>query len=422
MKEEFLHYIWRYALYDSSLMLTTCGKSIEVIFAGQYNRDAGPDFLEAKLLIDNMLWVGHVEIHINSSDWLNHNHHLDPAYNPVILHVVTNANVDILNSAGVAIPTMELKIQEQFYNSYQELIAELRPIPCGYKWQNLSPVKVENAIVAMGIERIETRMNSLGIILNDNRGGWRELFLQTLCRGFGFGKNQHSMEALGKTINPVWVEKHNNNLFQLESIFFGQAGMLKEKPGNSYLSALLTEYKYLSRKYNMIQPLGLRWKYLRMRPGNFPPVRIAQLCSFLSGKENLIDQCLDIARSDELKKIDIKPSFYWKTHYDFDKVISGFMPEMGADSKLLLMINVFLPLNGFFNHSNGESDAIESWLDQLEKLPPENNNVTRQWEEIGFRIPNAFYSQSFLFIFRNYCIEKRCLECRIGQLIFGSAK
>ena len=419
MNEEFLHYIWQYALYDSADLVTTCGKSIEVVFAGRYNRDAGPDFLEARLNIDGVLWVGHVEIHINASDWTVHKHHKDPAYNPVILHVVNKANIQIMNSLGVLILGTELKIQAKFFSRYQDLISELRPIPCGMRWQNLSAVKVESAIVAMGIERMESRMKGLGIILKDNRGGWRELFLQIISRGFGFGKNQHSMEVLGKAINPIWVEKHYANLFQLESIFFGQAGMIPERHNNPYLNALSTEYNYLSRKYNMIQPLGLRWKYLRMRPGNFPPVRLAQLCSFLHEKQNIIDQCLDIGSSEDFNKIDINTSGYWKSHYDMDKEFAGKVPEMGESSKLLLMINIFLPLKSFYSRSKGDSDAIEFWLDQLERLPPENNRVTRQWEEIGFRIPNAFYSQSFLFIYRNYCVEKKCLACKIGQLILG---
>ncbi len=417
-----MHYIWRYALYNSSDLVTTSGKTIQVISPGNYNRDAGPDFLEAKLMIDNILWVGHVEIHINSRDWEYHKHQFDPAYDPVILHVVYTADKQVRNSAGIDIPTAELKINPGFFSRYQQLLAELKPIPCGQRWQDISPVKVENAIVSMGVERMEERMKSLSIKLRENRGGWKELFLQTICRGFGFGKNHHPMEILGRSVNPGWVERHYANLFQLESMFFGQSGMLPERHSDPYLAAMRTEYNYLCRKYNMIQPLGLRWKYLRMRPGNFPPIRLAQLCSFLSVGQNLVDRSLEIACSTELKELEIQTSAYWKSHYDIGKKSSGIVPNIGESSKLLLMINVFLPLNGFFNDRNGVSDAIESWLDQLEKLPAEDNRVIRQWEEIGFRIPNAFYSQSFFFIYRNYCTQKKCIACKIGQLILGSEK
>jgi hypothetical protein len=230
------------------------------------------------------------------------------------------------------------------------------------------------------------------------------------------------MELLGKSIKPVWLEKHNGNLFQLESIFFGQSGFIPEINRDPYLSAIRTEYNYLYRKYNMVQPIGLRWKFLRMRPGNFPPVRIAQLCSFFHDMQNIVENSIEIAESDELSNISVHPSSYWLTHYDIDKKISGLVPQMGDSSKLLLMINSFLPLRGFFNYQNGDSDAIESWLERLERLPAENNSVTRRWEEIGFRIPNAFYSQAFFYIYRNYCVEKKCLACKIGHLILGDSK
>ncbi len=417
-----MHYIWRYALYDSSDLFTTCGKIISVINPGQYNRDAGPDFLEAKLMIDKVLWVGHVEIHVNSRDWEYHKHQLDPAYDPVVLHVVYTADKQVRNSVGTLIPTVELKINPDFFARYQQLLAELKPIPCGLRWQDLSPVKVENAVVAMGVERMEKRMEGFYMKLKENRGAWKELFLQTICRGFGFGKNHHPMEILGKSINPIWLEKHYANLFQLESLFFGQSGLLPEQHSDAYLAALRTEYNYLKRKYNMNPPLGIRWKYLRMRPGNFPAVRLAQLCSFIHEEHNLIDRSLEIAASSKLNEIEIHTSSYWKSHYDIDKKSSRMVPDMGDSSKLLLMINVFLPLNGFFNDRNGASNAIESWLEQLEQLPAENNRVTRQWQDIGFRIPNAFYSQSFFYIYRDYCVAKKCLACKIGQLILGTEK
>jgi len=270
MNEEFLHYLWKYGLYKTSELLTTGGNAIKVISPGQHNQDAGPDFLEAKLIIDNVTWVGHVEIHVKASDWNNHKHQLDPAYDPVVLHVVKTADKMVSTSAGFTVPTTVIEFNPEFYSRYKDLLAELHPIPCGTKWQDLSPVKVENAIVTMGVEGLEARKKYLEKRLKENRGGWKELFLQIICRGFGFGKNQHPMETLAQSINPIWVQKHNTNLFQLESMFFGQAGFIPDRNRDVYSKALQTEYKYLGRKYNMLKPVGLRWKYLRMRPGNFP--------------------------------------------------------------------------------------------------------------------------------------------------------
>ncbi len=159
-----------------------------------------------------------------------------------------------------------------------------------------------------------------------------------------------------------------------------------------------------------------------MRPGNFPPLRIAQLCSFFHEKNGIIDESLEIAKTGDLKKISIHPSSYWQTHYDIGKESSASVPLMGESSKLLLMINCFFPLSGFYNSQKGDKEAIESWLDQLEGLPAENNSVTRRWEKIGFNIPNAFYSQAFFYIYRNFCVEKKCLACKLGQLILGGSK
>lgn len=422
MKEEFLHYIWRYSLYDSSKLISTCGKPVKVVFPGRYNHDAGPDFLESRLYIDNVLWVGHVEIHVNAGDWYSHGHQDDPAYDPVILHVVNNPNKEVENSMGVKIPALALNISSEYYEQYKSLMSELNPIPCGSRWRDFSPVKVESAIVSMGISRMEERIESLSLSLAENRGGMKELFLQTISRGFGFGKNQNPMELLGKSIKPLWLEKHKGNLFQLESIFLGQSGFIPERNKDPYLAATRSEYNYLKQKYNMVQPLGLRWKYLRMRPGNFPPLRIAQLCSFLIEKNNIIDESLKISKTCNPDDIPISPSSYWQTHYDIGKETSGLVPTMGKSSKFLLMINCFFPLSSFYNFQKGDKEAFESWLDQLERLPPENNSVTRRWEEIGFHIPNAFYSQAFLFIYRNYCVEKKCLACKLGQLILGNFK
>lgn len=419
MNEEFLHYIWKYALYNSSGLVTECGKKVRVVNPGRHNRDAGPDFLEARLNIDDILWVGHVEIHINSADWEKHGHQNDPAYDPVILHVVGKAGKQVKNSQNQPVLTAELKISREIFDNYKELLTELKPVPCAGKWQELSPVKVENAIVAMGVERMESRMNQLKDLYRDNRGGWKEVFLQSVCRGFGFGKNQESMELLGKSVNPGWVEKHYANLFQLESIFFGQAGFIPEKHPDPYLSALRTEYNYLSRKYNMNAPQGLRWKYLRMRPGNFPAVRIAQMCSFLLENQNLVEYIIEIATSLDPGRIQIVTSSYWRSHYDIDKISAVQLPGMGDNSRQLLMINVFLPLNAFFRFRKGENDAVEFWQDQLENLPAEENRVIRLWQDIGFRVPNAFYSQSFFYMYRNYCAGKRCLACRLGQLILA---
>jgi hypothetical protein len=422
MKEEFLHYIWQYGLYDSKALQTTCGKAVEVLYPGRYNADAGPDFLEARLLIDKVLWIGHVEIHIRSNDWRHHGHQDDPAYDTVILHAVFEYNEEVRNSYGSIIPALLLKFNMEYFTKYLELVNEIRAIPCGTRWQDHSPVKIENAIISMGVGRMQWRMEKMSSILHENKGGMKELFIQVLSRGFGFGKNQEPMEILGRSISPVWLEKHISNLFQLESIFFGQAGFIPEIKSDTYISALRTEYAYLGRKYNMIQPAGLRWKFLRMRPGNFPAIRLAQLSSFLHEKKDFIDDILQIASIGTTDNIETHTSSYWRNHYAPGKKAASAIPEMGENSRLLIMINAILPLSAFFNKYNRMDDRLESWLEKLENLPPEENNVCRKWEESGFRIPNAFYSQSFLHIYREFCVKRKCLNCRIGHILIGKNK
>jgi len=419
MKEEFLHYVWRYGLYNSGSLKTTGGKNLEVIFPGRYNPDAGPDFLEARLLIDKVMWIGHVEVHIRASDWKKHGHQDDPAYDPVVLHVVYDHNCEVKNSHGIAIPAVEIKFKSGYLEKYQALMSEISPIPCGVRWQDHSPVKIENAIISMGIGRMQRRMELFHNQLDENRGGMKQLFIQVISRGFGFGKNQYPMELVGKSIKPIWLEKHNSNLFQLESIFFGQAGFIPERSRDTYLSALRTEYSYLSGKYNMIMPIGLRWKYLRMRPGNFPAVRLAQLSSFFHEKDDVVQFIRDLASDGNPDGIETRTSSYWKTHYDAGKKSSAEIRDMGSNSKLLIMINVVLPLTAFFDEYTRTTDNFEPWLEKLENLPPENNYVCRKWEDIGFMIPNAFYSQAFLHIYRDYCAERNCLNCKIGHILIS---
>jgi len=417
MTEDFLHYIWRYGLFRQNSLKTAEGLPVSIVRSGMYNRDSGPDFLNARIQIGSSLWVGHVEIHIRSSDWYHHNHQKDIAYDQVVLHVVYNNDRQVSTTKGLPIPTVCLDIPEKYYLNYQTMVNTISPLPCGENWKSLPIIQVENAIAGMGVERMESRFEWLKEKLAHNKGGWKDLFLQVFFRAYGFGKNQDNFDYLAQSIPYTIIEKHRHNLFQLESIFFGQSGLLPERESDSYPRALKAEYNFLRKKYKLKINPSIRWKYMKTRPANQPIPRLAQLAAWFHQSDEFFQLILKNGQKAELLSMDSFVSSYWKTHYGFGQICSEPVPLLGDAAIQLLHINAVFPLNAFYQDQHESGNSISKWLEALEQFPPENNYVMKIWKDAGFRIPNAFYSQAFLFMYKNYCADRKCLNCRLGQLI-----
>lgn len=417
MTEDFLHYIWRYGLYRHESLRTDSGLAVQVLRAGDYNGDSGPDFLNARIRIGSALWVGHVEIHLLASDWFVHQHHEDRAYDQVILHVVKKNDRQAVTSNGLSLPTLSLLFPDKYFENYQKMVQALVPIPCGTNWKNLPVIQVENAISAMGVERMEERYKWLSKKLKDCKGGWRDLYLQVFFRAFGFGKNQENFDMLAQSIPAFLIDKHRHNLFQLESLLFGQAGLIPENDKSPYVLALKNEYRFLKNKHHLEKPQEIHWKHMRTRPINQPVSRLAQLAAWLHHSGDFFQVLLDSGFSPEKFPKESYVSTYWKHHHDFGGAGEDPVPGMGVVAHQLLYINALFPLNAFYQQRHEIQQSITRWMEALELLDPERNQIIDKWKEAGFRVPNAFYSQAFIHIYKSYCLARKCLHCRLGQLI-----
>ncbi|MFO7617553.1 MAG: DUF2851 family protein [Bacteroidales bacterium] len=415
MQEDFLHYIWKYALFASDRLVTTRGERVEVLSNGGFNTDSGPDFLFARIRINQTVWAGHVEIHVRASDWYRHRHDTDPSYDPVVLHVVYEADCEVKRSNGDSLPTIVLPFKPAYLDNYHRMLSTLSPVPCTTSWMRLPSIEVENWLVNLGIERMESKASQIRSRLNDNRGGWEETSMQLLFRTFGFGVNQETFDRLGRSIPVKAIRITGDNLFRLEAILFGQGGLIPSNGKDSYLRALAAEYDFIRNKYNINTLERPEWKFLRMRPGNFPTVRLAQLAALVS-----VVTLNPSAMSGAFFPAEIRVSGYWKKHYDFGKEWKDKPPRIGEDTINILRINYLNPLLACYRSTLGNRESHVWWMEQLEALPPENNRITRLWSGYGFRVPNAFYSQAFLHLYRHYCSPRKCLNCRIGQAVVSS--
>jgi hypothetical protein len=417
MQEDFLQYLWKYGLFPADQLFTPDHKRIEVLSPGQLNTDAGPDFLMARIRMDEAIWAGHVEVHVKASDWYRHNHHEDSAYDPVILHVVYEADCAVKRASGDEIPSVVLPVKPSYLQNYHQILSTISPIPCESAWQGLQPAEVENWIVNMGIERLQVKSEEIFRRLEKNRGGWEETWLQLVIRTFGFGINQEAFDRLGQSIPLAAIRSAGSNLFRLEAILFGQADLIPVRKPDPYSRVLQLEYAFVRQKFNLVAVNNPGWKFLRMRPSNFPTVRLAQLAAFLAVHTDFQEAVFRGRDQSMNLNFDFPVSSYWKMHYDFGKKWSGNYPGFGIETENLFVINAALPVRACYAYRNGDQSAWETWMEALSGLAAEKNRITRLWAGNGFQVPNAFYSQAFLHLFKNYCNNRRCLTCHIGQLL-----
>ncbi len=417
MQEDFLQYIWKYGLFPADKLFTPKGERVEILAPGQFNTDAGPDFLFSRIRIAGTVWVGHTEIHVKASDWFRHGHDKDPAYDTVVLHVVYEADCEVTRPGGEVIPAVTLPVKPAYLDTYHSMLSTLSPVPCERAWQKLEPLEVESWLVAMGVERMESKTTMISGRLAENKGGWEETLVQIIFRAFGFGINQEAFDRLGRSIPLQAIRYSLSNPFRLEALLFGQSGMIPERKPDPYSKALAAEFEFARRKYNLEPLMNPGWKFLRMRPANFPTVRLAQLAAFLSGNPDRLGLVTRSAGRVSRDAFDHPVSSYWKQHYDFGKKWAAGYPGIGSDTVNLFAINAGIPFFACRANRQGERTARERWMDSLEKMPAESNRITRIWTGYGFRVPNAFYSQAFLHLFTAYCQPRKCLSCRIGQTL-----
>ena len=413
--EQLLHYVWKHKIFSLKELKTTTGQQVEVIDTGLANTDAGPDFFNAKLKLDGVLWIGNIEIHERSSDWFKHGHHADAGYNSVILHIASEIDTEISRSNGERIPQIQLICPEAVRTNYKELLETDSYPPCYRIIPSLSPFTAHSWMSALQMERFEQKATLLNERLKRCQGNWEDAFFITLARNFGFGLNGDAFETWAHQLPFRAVDKHRNDLFQIEAIFFGQAGILEDSDGDGYYLRLKKEYTYLQHKFGLIPMDASLWRFLRLRPANFPHIRIAQLACLYHRAYGLLSRIMETETLQGVRDI-LKggTSEYWLTHYTFGGSSPSRPKTLSNTSLDLLIINTVVTFLYAYGLHKGNRVLCARAGSFLEELKAENNYITRMWEQCGMKTSNAADSQALIQLKKEYCDKKKCLYCRIG--------
>lgn len=420
MTEELLHHIWKFRLFDQRELKTTANESVEIVKVGEHNQDAGPDFFNSRIRIANTTWVGNVEVHILSGDWYKHQHQDDKAYDNIILHVVYQVDRKIFRSSGEPIPTLEIKdrIAASYYRNYLQFKLSKDWIPCEKQINQVPAIILNATLDRLLIERLEEKSESIRDVLHINKMNWEEAFYQVLARNFGFKTNVVPFELLAKSVPSLVLAKHKNSLLQLEALLFGQAGFLDQHFQDKYPLQLQNEYAFLRQKFKL-QPIDNHlWKFLRLRPVNFPTIRIAQFAGLINQSANLFSKVMEAEYLEDLKSlIDIEASTYWEQHYVFEKRTAARRKKLGDEAIHNLVINTIIPFLFVYGKLKGNDQCIERALRFLEEMAGENNSIISGWKQLNIAIAQASNTQALLQLKNNYCDRKKCLQCSIGNYL-----
>lgn len=432
--EQLLHYVWKYRILPLGTLATTDGQEVEVIDPGLHNRHAGPDFFNAKVRVGGQMWVGNVEIHLRSSDWQRHGHQLDPAYNNVILHVVETVDAEVTTADGKHPPQLCLSIPADVRQHYAELCRTEDYPRCWRVIPSLSSLLVHSWMSALLAERLTERARRCLDWLSAVDGDWERTLFIALARNFGFGVNGDAFETWGRALPLYAAAKHRNDLFQLEALFLGTAGLLnleavpvsarEAAATDDYFLRLQREWAYLQHKFQLPAPMASeRWRYLRLRPQNFPHLRIVQLANlYHRGTAGFSSLLKASSREAMHTALDTAPSTYWRTHYLFGLESRDSEKRLSPASRDLILINTVCPMLFAYGEAHRDDEAQERAVQLLEQLQPEKNYIVRQWQQCGISVTSAAESQALIQLKRIYCDRKDCLRCRFGYAYLTSSK
>jgi hypothetical protein len=423
MKEFVLQYVWQHKLFVQNDLTTTDGEYVEIIDVGKFNCDCGPDFFNAKVRIGVTLWAGNIEIHVNSSDWDRHSHQHDEAYNTVILHVVRKADKEVATASGRTLPQLELQFPNSVEEQFEKLMNSRKWLPCvddlvsvpSFLW-----LSWKNALLH---ERIARKANELRLQLEQTGHNFEEVFFRVLAKSYGFSINSSAFETLALSLPWHVVMKQRLNLLSLEALLLGQSGLLlkafRKHPDDAYLKSLVDCYRMLQHKYRLRPMPPSLWRWLRLRPDNFPEIRIAQLAAIMAKRHQLFSEL--IAEVAVFKWRDIlsnaESSDYWKSHYMAGVSTPGKVPRTGLYSLYGLIINAVIPLGVCYAEYKGDPEMKEKLIELLSHIPVENNVIIRNWKRAGVKVESAADSQALIQLYRTYCEPKNCLRCRIGHKV-----
>ena len=423
--EQLLHYVWKHKLYPLKELETSDGKPVEIIDPGLHNKNAGPDFFNAKVRIGDTMWVGNVEIHDKASDWYLHGHDKDSNYDNVILHVAGVLDTEVMKSNGLYAAQMQLDVPEYVTAHYDELQRTDEYPPCYKVIPELTSLTVHSWMAALQAERLEQKTEAIRRRVELCNGSWEDAYFVTLARNYGFGINGDVFEQWAHHVPLSAVGHHRDDLFQIEAIFMGQAGLLEldavptyyqqEALNEGYFAKLRNEYQYLAHKFSM-KPIDFKlWRFLRLRPQNFPHIRISQLANLYYGQKAGLSRLVECETIEQLKQVlssHVTP--YWETHYTFGSTSSKTEKHLTYGSLNLLIINTAIPMLFAYGRHRNKEVLCDRAFDFLEQLKAENNHIIRMWQQVGLPVKTAGESQALIQLKKEYCDKKDCLRCRFG--------
>lgn len=423
--EALLQYVWKHKMFPLKPLVTTDGQAVEVIDAGLQNADAGPDFFNAKVRLGGTVWVGNVEVHDKASSWMAHGHDRDAAYDNVVLHVVGEADAEVATSAGRRVPQLQLDVPPAVRDSYAALLREDSYPPCHAVVPGLDRLTVHGWMSRLLAERLERKTAAIERRVELCGGSWEAALFVTMARNYGFGVNGDAFERWALALPLLAAAHHRDDLFQVEALFMGQAGLLcpEAVPGRyraeaereGYFGRLRAEYGYLAHKFGL-QPIDWRaWKFLRMRPQNFPHIRLSQLARLYHSRRADLSRLAECASADDMRALlatEVTP--YWETHYTFGSTSCRSRKGLSARSLDLLVVNTAVPMLFAYGRHRHDEAMCGRALDIIGQLKAEDNHIVRLWRQCGLKADNAGDSQALIQLKSEYCDRKDCLRCRIG--------
>ncbi len=415
MTERLLQFIWQFQYFKTGELFTTNGQVVHIVFAGNYNTNQGPDFLNAKIRIENTVWVGSIELHINSEDWKLHHHSDDKNYNNVILHVVWNHSAVL----ELPFPTLELKhlVSKILLKKYEGLMEQRLFIPCESFLQNTDQLIITKWTERLLIERLQQKAIYIKSLLEKNNHQWEEVFWWMLAKNFGSPVNSGNFEKMAMSIPLKIISRHKGQLLQLEALLMGQAGLLQHKFEEKYPVMLQKEFHFLKSKYQL-SAVQHPIYFLRMRPANFPTIRLAQLAMLYCNNNQLFDSMKETSSIKEAEKLfNLTANDYWHYHYVFDEISPFKEKTLGKEMIRNLFINTVIPIIYAFGYYTNKEIFKSKALLWIEQLTPEKNNITKGFTFLGFKNSTAFDSQALIQLKNEYCDQKKCLHCAIGNSI-----
>ena len=422
IREDFLHYLWKYKYFAVNKLRTTAKETIQIINAGEHNLNSGPDFFNSKIIIDKQTWAGNVEIHVKSSDWYLHHHENDSNYDNVILHVVWLHDIDIYQKNNTVIPTLELHnfTSQKILNNYKKLFSKkLKFINCENDVSGINEFTLNNWLEKLYIEKLEQKSEVIYELLRQSNNDWEAVLFKLLAKNFGLKVNGDSFLNLANSIDFKVIRKEHFKLINLEALFFGQAGFLQEDDEETYHQNLKNEYEYLKLKYHLEPLYNGQFQFFRLRPSNFPTVRLAQLAMLYFKQHNLFSKILEANSLKDLYNLfDVKPSVFWEQHYNFISNSVKRSKKLTEPFIDLLIINSIIPIKFVFQKQIGKLDE-ELLLNLIREIKPEKNSIITKFDGLNIKVKNAMDSQALLLLKSEYCNANLCLQCAVGNFLLN---